>query len=166
MNAKILRYSGVRQYTRGRESSRRQPARQVRYAMTKPSNAGSVSSGPKSNPSRTASFPSPMPSRRCAAAKYRFGISMSRNTRSRRPPFSMTLTGRNLPARREIRANRPPRPGERLHAYPAFRLLKRGLVKVELGLCKGKKLYDKRSDIRDRDMDRDIQRALRRRNKG
>ena len=44
--------------------------------------------------------------------------------------------------------------------------LKRGLVKIELGLCKGKKMYDKRSDIRDKDMDRDMQRALRRRNEG
>jgi SsrA-binding protein len=43
--------------------------------------------------------------------------------------------------------------------------LKHGLIKVELGLCKGKKMYDKRSDIRDRDMNRDVQRALRRRNK-
>jgi SsrA-binding protein len=42
--------------------------------------------------------------------------------------------------------------------------LKRGLVKVELGLCKGKKLYDKRADIKEKDMDRDMHRALRRRN--
>ncbi|MEI6388563.1 MAG: SsrA-binding protein SmpB [Spirochaetota bacterium] len=41
--------------------------------------------------------------------------------------------------------------------------LKHGLIKVELGLCKGKKLYDKRSDIRDREMDRDLQRAFRQR---
>ncbi len=44
--------------------------------------------------------------------------------------------------------------------------LKRGLVKIELGLCKGKKLYDKRADIREKDMDRDMRRALRRRNEG
>jgi SsrA-binding protein len=42
--------------------------------------------------------------------------------------------------------------------------LKRGLIKIELGLCKGKKLYDKRSDIRERDIDRDMRRDLRRRN--
>ena len=41
--------------------------------------------------------------------------------------------------------------------------LKRGLIKVELGLCKGKKLYDKRNDIRERDLDRDMQRDFRRR---
>lgn len=44
--------------------------------------------------------------------------------------------------------------------------LKRGLVKIELGLCKGKKLYDKRADLREKDMDRDMRRALRRRNEG
>lgn len=44
--------------------------------------------------------------------------------------------------------------------------LKKGLIKVELGLCKGKKMYDKRSDIRERDLDRDMHRALRRRNEG
>jgi SsrA-binding protein len=44
--------------------------------------------------------------------------------------------------------------------------LKHGLIKIELGLCKGKKMYDKRSDIRERDLDRDMHRALRRRNEG
>jgi len=38
---------------------------------------------------------------------------------------------------------------------------KRGRVKVELGLCKGKKAYDKRSDIRERDLNREAQRELR-----
>jgi SsrA-binding protein len=42
--------------------------------------------------------------------------------------------------------------------------LNRGLIKVELGLCKGKKQFDKRSDIRERDLDRDMRRDLRRRN--
>lgn len=39
-------------------------------------------------------------------------------------------------------------------------------VKVELGLCKGKKLHDKRDDIAAKDAQRDIQRALRSRNRG
>jgi SsrA-binding protein len=39
--------------------------------------------------------------------------------------------------------------------------LKRGLIKIELGLCKGKKLYDKRADIKERDIDRDMKRAIR-----
>jgi SsrA-binding protein len=39
---------------------------------------------------------------------------------------------------------------------------KKGRVKVELGLCKGKKAYDKRADIRERDVKRDIAREFRR----
>ena len=39
---------------------------------------------------------------------------------------------------------------------------KRGRVKVELGLCKGKKQYDKRADIRERDVKRDLAREFRR----
>jgi len=39
---------------------------------------------------------------------------------------------------------------------------KKGRVKVELGLCKGKKMYDKRADIRDRDLKRDVAREFRR----
>ena len=38
---------------------------------------------------------------------------------------------------------------------------KKGRVKVELGLCKGKKQYDKRADIRDRDVKRDMEREFR-----
>jgi len=39
----------------------------------------------------------------------------------------------------------------------------RGLVKIEIALCKGKKLYDRREDIKRRDTDRAIKRVLRRR---
>lgn len=39
--------------------------------------------------------------------------------------------------------------------------LKDGRVKVNLGVCKGKKMFDKRADIRDRDLHRDIQREFR-----
>jgi len=39
---------------------------------------------------------------------------------------------------------------------------KKGRVKVELGLCKGKKQYDKRADIRERDIKRDVEREFRR----
>ena len=38
--------------------------------------------------------------------------------------------------------------------------VKQGRVKVELGLCKGKKLYDKRADAAARDAKRDIDRAM------
>jgi SsrA-binding protein len=38
---------------------------------------------------------------------------------------------------------------------------KKGRVKVELGLCKGKKAYDKRADIRERDIKREVSREFR-----
>lgn len=41
--------------------------------------------------------------------------------------------------------------------------LRDGWAKVELALARGKKLYDKREAIRKRDMEREIDRALRRR---
>jgi len=40
------------------------------------------------------------------------------------------------------------------------------LVKVEIGLVHGKKLYDKRADIAAKDQKRDVERALRERQKG
>lgn len=39
--------------------------------------------------------------------------------------------------------------------------LKDGRVKVTLGVCKGKKLFDKRADIKERDVKREIARAFR-----
>jgi SsrA-binding protein len=36
----------------------------------------------------------------------------------------------------------------------------RGLCKVELGVCRGKKLYDKREDLKARDAKREMERAL------
>ncbi|MDR3277118.1 MAG: SsrA-binding protein SmpB [Treponema sp.] len=46
---------------------------------------------------------------------------------------------------------------------PLLFYFKKRRVKVELGLCKGKKAYDKRADIRDRDLKRDISREFRQR---
>ena len=39
--------------------------------------------------------------------------------------------------------------------------LKNGRVKMTLGVCKGKKLFDKRADIKERDVKRDIAREFR-----
>ena len=39
--------------------------------------------------------------------------------------------------------------------------LKRGIVKCELGIAKGKKLFDKRDDIRKRDQKRELEREFR-----
>jgi SsrA-binding protein len=43
---------------------------------------------------------------------------------------------------------------------------KEGCVKAELGLAKGKKLYDKREVMKQKDMKRDVAQALKERNKG
>ncbi len=42
---------------------------------------------------------------------------------------------------------------------------KDGLVKVELGMAKGKKLYDKREDMKEKDHKRDIAQAMKQRNR-
>ncbi len=39
--------------------------------------------------------------------------------------------------------------------------LKKGRVKLTLGVCRGKKQFDKRADIRERDVKRDLQREFR-----
>lgn len=46
-----------------------------------------------------------------------------------------------------------------LTLVPLRLYLKNGLVKVELGLAKGKKLYDKRQSIKQRDLDREARRG-------
>ena len=48
-----------------------------------------------------------------------------------------------------------------LTAVPTKLYFKGGLIKLEFGLAKGKKLYDKRETKKKRDVKRDIQRALR-----
>ena len=48
---------------------------------------------------------------------------------------------------------------------PLEMYLKDGKVKVQLGLCKGKQLHDKRDSMAKKDSDREIQRALRQRQK-
>ena len=47
-----------------------------------------------------------------------------------------------------------------LTIVPLRLYFKKGKVKVELGVAKGKKLYDKRTDIAERDAKREIDRKL------
>jgi len=55
---------------------------------------------------------------------------------------------------------------EQGYSFIPLRLyFKNGLVKVELGLAKGKKLYDKREDMKRKDMNRDVAQALKERNR-
>lgn len=48
-----------------------------------------------------------------------------------------------------------------LTLVPLLFYLKNGIVKLELGICKGKRVVDKRQDIKRRDLKRDAERALR-----
>ena len=47
-----------------------------------------------------------------------------------------------------------------LTAVPTKLYFKGGLIKLEIGLAKGKKLYDKRESKKKRDVERDIKRAM------
>ncbi len=49
---------------------------------------------------------------------------------------------------------------EGLTLIPLSLYLKEGKIKVHLGLCKGKKIYDKREDMARRDAKRDMSRAM------
>ena len=48
-----------------------------------------------------------------------------------------------------------------LTLVPLKMYFKRGMAKVEIALVKGKKLYDKREDIKRHDADRDLRREIR-----
>jgi SsrA-binding protein len=48
-----------------------------------------------------------------------------------------------------------------LTLIPLKLYLKRGRAKIELGLCRGKKLYDKREAIAERDVKREMERVIR-----
>jgi SsrA-binding protein len=48
---------------------------------------------------------------------------------------------------------------------PLRMYFKDGLVKVEIGLAKGKKLYDKREDMKKKDSQRELSHALKQRNR-
>jgi SsrA-binding protein len=48
---------------------------------------------------------------------------------------------------------------------PLRMYFKDGLVKVEIGLAKGKKMYDKREDMKKKDSQRELSQALKSRNK-
>lgn len=53
-----------------------------------------------------------------------------------------------------------------LTLIPTKLYLKRGMAKIELGICRGKKNYDKRQDIAERDAKREIERHFRDQSKG
>jgi len=62
--------------------------------------------------------------------------------------------------RREIDRLRGQIEQKRLTLIPLSVYLKQGLVKIELGLCKGKQQMDKRETLKRRDADREAARAM------
>ena len=83
---------------------------------------------------------------------YRFGNQFNHEPTRERP----------LLARREEIKKLGKQVAERgLTLIPLRFYLNRGLVKVELGVCRGKQIADKRQDIRRREEERDLDRAIR-----
>ncbi len=64
--------------------------------------------------------------------------------------------------RREIRKFAAQAYEKNLTLVPLKMYFVRGRAKVLMGICSGKKLYDKRESLKKRDMQRDINRAMRR----
>lgn len=65
--------------------------------------------------------------------------------------------------RREIRKFAAQAYEKNLTLVPLKMYFKRGRAKVLLGICRGKKQFDKRESLKKKDMQRDIDRAIRRR---
>ena len=85
--------------------------------------------------------------------EYTFANRLNHNPRRRR---------KLLLHRREITKFASRALEKNLTLVPLKMYFKRGRAKVLLGICRGKKTYDKRETLRQRDMQRDIDRALRR----
>lgn len=84
-------------------------------------------------------------------SQYEFG-----NINNHEPVHDRKL----LASRQEIKKLRRKVDEKGFSIVPTRIYLKKSLVKVEIGLARGKKMHDKRNAIRDRDMKRDAQRQL------
>lgn len=49
---------------------------------------------------------------------------------------------------------------------PLSAYIRNGVVKIQIGMCKGKRAYDKRETLAKRDAEREMERAVRRRGRG
>ena len=85
--------------------------------------------------------------------------------RQYRYAFERVLT--EIPAgKREIRKLHALQKQDGYALIPLSVYFKNSRVKVELGLCKGKKTYDKRDAVAKRDAKREMDRAMREKNRG
>lgn len=85
--------------------------------------------------------------------EYTFANQMNHDPRRRR---------KLLMHRREIKKFAGQAYEKNLTLVPLKMYFKRGRAKVLMGICRGKKLYDKRQSMKKRDTQRDIDRAMRR----
>ena len=84
---------------------------------------------------------------------------------SRQPTVSRTEAVPLLMHKREIRKLHDLQKQDGYALIPLSLYFKDSRVKVELGLCKGKKTYDKRDAIAKRDAKREMERAVREKNR-
>jgi SsrA-binding protein len=85
--------------------------------------------------------------------EYKFANALNHQPRRRR---------KLLLHRREIKKFADQAFERGLTLVPLKMYFKRGRAKVLLGICRGKKLFDKRESMKKRDMQRDMDRAMRR----
>jgi len=90
----------------------------------------------------------------CDIAEYHFSHQLNHVPRRQR---------KLLMHRREMRKFAAGAYEKNLTLVPLKMYFKRGRAKVLLGLCRGKRQFDKRESMKKRDMQRDIDRAMRRR---
>jgi SsrA-binding protein len=90
-----------------------------------------------------------------------YGMHISPYNPASRWNVDATRNRKLLLHRREIRKLIGATQQEGFTLVPIELYLKDGLVKVALALAKGKKSFDKREDMKRRDADREIQRAIR-----
>lgn len=90
----------------------------------------------------------------CDIQEYTFDSQQTHDSRRRR---------KLLLHRREINKFASQAYEKNLTLVPLKMYFKKGCAKVLLGLCRGKKTYDKRQSLKEHDSKRDIDRAMRRR---
>ena len=76
------------------------------------------------------------------------------------------VSKRLLMHKREIRKLHDLQKQDGYALIPLSVYFKNSRVKVEVGLCKGKKTYDKRDAVAKRDAKREMERAMREKNRG
>lgn len=94
---------------------------------------------------------------------FLFGVHISPYEQGNRFNVDPRRTRKLLLHRSEIRRLERQVREKGMALVPLTVYLKRGRVKLEIGVCRGKKTYDKRQTIAKRDAERDMERALRRR---